>query len=72
MRKHNYSLWLLILVVFGIGIAFYFDFTADDAYIVYRHARNLVNKGALDFNIGEPINALTLPLHTFISAAMFA
>lgn len=58
-------------LVFLVGAAFFFKFTAEDAYITYRYAENLINLGALIFNQGEAINALTSPLHGMISALLF-
>ena len=71
MRKFYYYLHLPILIVIGISAAFYFKFTAEDAYITYRYAENWVNIGSLVYNQGEPINAMTSPLHAIISAALF-
>jgi arabinofuranosyltransferase len=53
-------------------IAVLFGFTADDAFIVHRYAQNLLYRGALEYNWGEPINALTSPLHVFVVAALEA
>ena len=50
---------------------FTFNFTAEDAYITYRYAENWVNIGSLVYNEGEPINAMTSPLHAVLSAALF-
>ena len=71
MSKFYYYLHLLILVTIGISAVFYFNFTAEDAYITYRYAENWVNTGALVYNEGEPINAMTSPLHAILSAALF-
>jgi arabinofuranosyltransferase len=71
MRKFYYGLQLLILVIIGISAVFYFNFTAEDAYITYRYAENWVNIGTLVYNEGEPINAMTSPLHAVLSAALF-
>ncbi len=62
---------LPVVAIFCIGLGFYFNFTAEDAYIVYRYAENLVNTGSLVYNIGEPINAMTSPLHALLSAALY-
>src|SRR6185436_14177668 len=40
-------------------------------YITYRYAENWVNTGSLVYNQGEPINAMTSPLHAILSAALF-
>ena len=71
MRKIYSSLHLLILIVIGTSAVFYFNFTAEDAYITYRYAENWVNTGSLVFNPGEPINAMTSPLHAWLSAGLF-
>ena len=71
MRKFYFYLQLLILIIICISAVFYFSFTAEDAYITYRYAENWVNTGSLVFNKGEPINAMTSPLHALLSAALF-
>jgi arabinofuranosyltransferase len=71
MRKFYSYLHLLILIIICISAVFYFNFTAEDAYITYRYAENWVNTGSLVYNEGEPINAMTSPLHTILSAALF-
>lgn len=71
MRKFYFYFHLLILIIIGISVVFYFNFTAEDAYITYRYAENWVNTGSLVYNEGEPINAMTSPLHAVLSAALF-
>jgi hypothetical protein len=71
MRKFYFYLHLPILILIGISIVFYFNFTAEDAYITYRYAENWVNTGSLVYNEGEPINAMTSPLHAVLSATLF-
>ena len=71
MRKFYYYLHLPVLLTVGISAFFYFNFTAEDAYITYRYAENWVNIGSLVYNEGEPINAMTSPLHAVVSAALF-
>jgi hypothetical protein len=71
MRKFYYSLHLAILILIAISAVFYFNFTAEDAYITYRYSENWVNAGSLVYNAGEPINAMTSPLHAILSAALF-
>src|SRR3990172_3873008 len=65
-----YVLLPVLLVLAASGILF-FNFTAEDAYITYRYAENLVDTGALVYNPGEPINAMTSPLHAALSSALF-
>jgi arabinofuranosyltransferase len=72
MRKFYASLQLTIVILITISVVFYFNFTAEDAYITYRYAENWLNTGSLAFNEGEPINAMTSPLHAILSAALFS
>ena len=60
----------ILLIAAGGGTVF-FNFTAEDAYITYRYAENLVETGALVYNLGEPINAMTSPMHAALSSALF-
>ena len=71
MKIFYYYLHLPILILISISVVFYFNFTAEDAYITYRYAENWVNTGSLVYNEGEPINAMTSPLHAVLSAALF-
>ena len=71
MRKYYYYAHLPILLIIFISAIFYFNFTAEDAYITYRYAENFVNIGSLVFNEGEPINAMTSPFHALLSTALF-
>lgn len=71
-RTYSYALQLPILLVVAVTVCFFFTFTAEDAYITYRYAENLVTTGSLVYNVGEPINAMTSPLHAWLSAALFA
>jgi hypothetical protein len=65
-----------LLLLFAAGyvglLLLYASFTAEDAYIVYRYAENLVRGEGLVFNAGEPINALTSPLHALLCAGLYA
>jgi arabinofuranosyltransferase len=70
-RIHYYILHLPVLFVFVISAVYYFNFTAEDAFITYRYAENWVNIGSLVYNQGEPINAMTSPVHAILSAALF-
>lgn len=71
MKSFHSIRHLPILILFSISVIYYFNFTAEDAYITYRYAENWVNTGALVYNEGEPINAMTSPLHAVLSAALF-
>ena len=71
MRRFYYYIYLSILIAVGISIIFYFNFTAEDAYITYRYSENLINIGSLVYNEGEPINAMTSPLHAILSAVLY-
>lgn len=56
-------LGLAALVVALVMAIAYFPLRADDAYIVGRYAKNVLAGHGLVFNAGEPVNALTSPLH---------
>jgi arabinofuranosyltransferase len=71
MRKFYFSMQVALLLAVSVSAVFYFRFTAEDAYITYRYAENWVNIGSLVFNPGEPINAMTSPLHAVLSAVFF-
>jgi arabinofuranosyltransferase len=60
-----------MIVLFAIVAVYYFDFVAEDSYIVARYAENLVDEGALEYNIGEPINALTSPAFALLEALIY-
>ena len=60
------------MAIYVALLNWYWSFTADDAYIVYRYAENLIDGHGLVFNLGEPVSALTSPLHAFLCAALYA
>jgi hypothetical protein len=70
-RSVYYYAHLPVLLIVAASVILFFNFTAEDAYITYRYAENLVNTGALVYNLGEPINAMTSPLHAALSSALF-
>ena len=53
-------------------LAVFFPFTAEDAWIVARYARNAVEHGELVFNRGEYVNALTSPLDAALRILLHA
>src|SRR5687768_9020889 len=54
----------VLAAVFAAITSWHFAaFTADDAYIVARYAVNARDVGDWAFNPGEPVSALTSPLH---------
>ncbi|HEX2117474.1 MAG TPA: hypothetical protein VHM01_23980 [Alphaproteobacteria bacterium] len=55
---------------FAALLALFFTFTAEDAWIVARYARNAFEHGALVFNRGEFVNALTSPLDALLRIAL--
>jgi hypothetical protein len=57
---------------YGLALAAFFPFTAEDAFIVARYAENFVDRGELVFNAGERIAAFTSPLHTLLSSILYA
>lgn len=72
LKPSRYAyLYVAVLAAASISIFLFFRFTAEDAFITYRYAENLINTGALVYNEGEPINAMTSPLHAILSAVLF-
>jgi hypothetical protein len=57
---------------FAALLALFSSFTAEDAWIVARYARNAVEHGELVFNRGEFVNALTSPLDALLRVALHA
>jgi arabinofuranosyltransferase len=66
--RHLLFLLVIGLSVVGVTAVYFLPFTAEDAFITYRYAANLATRGALVFNEGEPILALTSPLHGLLTA----
>lgn len=71
MRAALRFLYVPILALFGTAAFLFFRFSAEDAFITYRYAENLATLGALVFNQGEPVLALTSPLHGLLSSGLF-
>ncbi|MFP6618826.1 MAG: hypothetical protein VB877_05730 [Pirellulaceae bacterium] len=64
---------VLLLAISHLGLfAWFSTYTAEDAYIVYRYSENLVDGNGLVFNPGEPVSALTSPLHALICSGLYA
>jgi arabinofuranosyltransferase len=61
---------LPLAVFFTVVCLLYSSFTAEDAYIASRYATNLAQSGALVFNEGERICALTSPLHALVESLL--
>jgi hypothetical protein len=58
---------LLVIFCFFVG-----PFLPDDSYISYRYAENLVDRGQLVFNPGEPLEAYSNFLWIMVCAALYA
>ncbi|MEO1163568.1 MAG: hypothetical protein AAFV98_07295 [Chloroflexota bacterium] len=71
MRRLSYISVGLGSIIAIITLLFFFHFTVDDAYIVGRYAENLAMGNGLVFNIGEPVSALTSPLHALLATGLF-
>jgi arabinofuranosyltransferase len=63
---------VVALAGFAALLTLFFPFTAEDAWIVARYARNAVEHGELVFNRGEYVNALTSPLDAFLGMLLHA
>ena len=72
MASRAFSLgFYLIAATFAAVTSWYFaTFTVDDAYIVARYAVNARDVGEWAFNPGEPVSALTSPLHGLVLNAL--
>jgi arabinofuranosyltransferase len=71
MPRRVAALNLAILALFAVTAVNFFPFTAEDAFITYRYAANFATLGQLVFNEGEPVLALTSPLHGLLATLMF-
>ncbi len=65
------SAFLFSGIIFLISAYHFYGFNVEDAYIAYRYAEKFVQTGALVFNDGEQINALTSPLHGLILSCIY-
>ena len=61
-----------ILVGHFVLLAWFSSFTAEDSFIVFRYSENVVDGNGLVFNEGQPVTALTSPLHAIVAAALYA
>lgn len=69
--RTGHSAAILGSAVVFIGLcALYWQFVADDAYIVGRYARNAAAGHGLVYNIGEHVSALTSPLHALLESLL--
>jgi len=59
------------LASFLISIFYFFDFIAEDAYIVARYAENLIKHGEFVFNLGNPVCAFTSPFHALLESILY-
>ncbi len=58
------------LVVAVAQIASFHGLRNDDAFISYRYAQNLVHRGELAFNPGDPLLGTTAPGHVLVAALL--
>jgi arabinofuranosyltransferase len=65
-RAFCFGLYLIAAAFAAITSWYFAAFTADDAYIVARYAVNARDVADWAFNAGEPISALTSPLHGLV------
>ncbi len=65
-RAFCFGLYLIAAAFAAITSWYFAAFTADDAYIVARYAVNARDLGEWAFNAGEPVSALTSPLHGLV------
>ena len=65
------ALFVLIAICFACSVWLFYGFTAEDAYIVYRYSEHFFHLGALIYNEGERVNALTSPLHALLVSLLY-
>lgn len=62
---HTWWLAAMICTLMGVSI---WSYTVDDAFIVFRYARNLVDGHGPVFNIGQQVEGFTSPLWLGVTA----
>ena len=62
---------LIVVCCAALALAFYSRVTVEDAFISLRYARNFANGDGLVFNYGEPVSAMTSPLHVLLMTPSF-
>lgn len=64
--------YLFLVIIAAIGVRFWFiavtNYTAEDAFITFQFARNVMRGDGFSFNPGQPIYGSTTPLLTFLLA----
>ena len=70
--RKSQPLLAAILVGHLVLLGWFSSFTAEDSFIVFRYSENLVDGNGLVFNEGQPVTALTSPLHAIVAAALYA
>jgi len=69
LRRIIFWLCLLALIVSVLGVAM-IGHRADDAYVTYRYAKNVLAGKGFVFNEGEPVLGTTSPFHAFMLVAL--
>lgn len=52
--NHKQLLWLILICILFIAHAFFLNVVAEDAFISFRYAENLIHGHGLVWNIGDP------------------
>ena len=68
MSNSTRALILGAILLLALSYVFYFRWVAEDAYISFRYARNLVEGHGLVFNVGEKVEGYTNFLWTLLLA----
>ncbi len=67
-----YACILALAAGLAVGeLVSYWNFIADDAYILMRYAMNLTNHGQWVYNLNDYITAMTSPLHGIVEAILY-
>lgn len=68
-RCASRRLWCVAGLVCAVMSALVWGYTVDDAYIVFRYARNLVEGHGPVFNVGERVEGYSSPLWLMLATA---
>ncbi|HNT34772.1 MAG TPA: glycosyltransferase family 39 protein [bacterium] len=69
LKSSRHLFWIVLVVALVVRLPFLF-FTADDAFITYRHVTNLLSGDGLVYNPGELVLGASSPLYAMALAAL--
>ncbi len=68
-RYGSRHLWCVAVLICAAMSALVWGYTVDDAYIVFRYARNLIEGHGPVYNVGERVEGYTSPLWLMLATA---